>query len=230
MGIGKIIPGKLIRTLKKQRWLFFLVLILVSLAFGLVVGGCDGKTLTEPVIEPAVAPPEEPITRPTGWCAGKDDLYALLPGLDDPSAEGIQVEVCLAGGNNTYTIETELDPALRDLINPDTLPFPRTTLMAYFQVKDGAGKSATVFSPPLELRIRYTSQAWEQALEDPDASAFGRPRVAYLVQKEEGWAENWVEFAGTEITTVTEPGPGEDPYGYLYIIIEVLPDPAIGGC
>ena len=75
------------------------------------------------------------------------------------------------------------------------------------------------------LRITYSSTAWEDL---PQGYAF--PRIAYLMPAGEGWEDRWVEFNSAEFQLVPPDLKDANSKGILYLQLEELPDPLIGGC
>ncbi len=107
--------------------------------------------------------------------------------------------------------------------------FKVTSLLAYFRVTNPQGDvNIFDFNPPLEIKIKYSPEAWDQAVENNEKPRLDYPRVAYLSKKED-WAGEWVEFDVSQ-NDVTYPGTNGNPYGYLEFEIDKLPDPLIGGC
>jgi hypothetical protein len=229
---------------KKYLSLFILLILL-----GLIgLQGCGQQLAPETpevVVEPVVTEVREDdeeddtsVTVPIpNWCDGASDLNVNLDYLEGFTPEGIDVEVCLPGGEGVYTIETQdLAPGLKNQAMDMTETFPIATLMGYFEVyRVDPHEQVFEFVPALQLRIIYADGTWGQALGDEQAAAQGYPRVAYLVLKlvldESAWSGDWVEFSEDDITVIL---PGTEGYpdgtGALIIIIDYLPDPAIGGC
>ena len=221
----------------KKRLPLLILLILVALIGSALLQGCGQQGETEPpeeVVEPMPTEVREPTPVPIPpWCEAAGDLKVPLEDLEGFTPEGIDVEVCLPGGEGVYTVEThDLDLGLKNQAMDYTEAFPIATLMGYFEIYAGEPlEQVFAFDPPLQLRIIYADGTWEQALEDSVADDRGYPRAAYLVLKEGVWSGDWVEFSEGDITVIL---PGTEGYpegtGALIIIIENLPDPAIGGC
>ena len=225
----------------KKRLPLFILLILVALIGSTLLQGCGQQLaaeVPEEVVEPMVESEEPEEDPPTpvpipAWCEAAGDLKVPLEDLEGFTPEGIEVEVCLPGGEGVYTVEThDLDQGLKNQAMDMTDAFPIATLMGYFEVFSGDPLvQVEVFDPPLQLRIIYAEGTWEQALKDSVAADRRYPRAAYLVLKEGAWSGDWVEFSEDAITVIA---PGTEGYpdgtGALIIIIEYLPDPAIGGC
>ena len=211
MGKEKQVPGNSGKILREKRLLAFLVVLIASITFGLVLQGCQSPTVVE-----------------KSKCGdNKDDYVSPLSGLDDEIYQVIKAEICIPEGEGKYTVETAgLDEDQIKLAKEVQSPFPISRLVTYFQVKDVNGKLITDFDPPLELRVEYTDKVWVNAT-DRDSE---RPRLAYLVLKDNVWADAWVEFSAENIKVIP---PGTEGYpedrGYLNITIEKLSDPLIGG-
>ncbi len=208
MGKEKQFPGKIRKILTEKRVLAFPLLLIAIIAFGLVLQGCVGK--------------EEIIA--DGCGDHEDDYVIVLSGLDDKNDLSILVEFCLEGGNGKIIIEADpLSEDKKEAALAVNEPFGITHLITYFQVKDAkTGKPITHFKPPLEMQVKYTATAWEEATKKD----LEHPRVAYLIWKDASWADTWVEF--TDVSFIL-PGTGGDNHGYLYFSIEQLDDPLIGG-
>ena len=208
MGKENQFPGKLSRILKEKRVLAFPLLLIAIIAFGLVLQGCVVK---EEIIEDRCGDNE-------------DDYVIVLSGLDDKNDQSIIVQLCILGGNGKFIVED--DPLSEDNIEAALAvnePFPITRLITYFQVKDDkTGELITHFDSPLEIQMKYRAEAWKEATQQ----GFEHPRAAYLIWKDASWADTWVEFTDVNFTP---PDTDGDIYGYLYISIEELDDPLIGG-
>jgi hypothetical protein len=190
--------------------LAFPLLLIAIIAFGLVLQGCGVK---EEVIEYRCGDHE-------------DDFVSVLPGLDGEIERDIQVEICIPGGKDEITVDADpLSEAKIEAALVVNEPFTITRLTTYFQVKDPDGVLITHFDPALEMQVKYTAEAWDAAMDEE----LERPRVAYLIWKDDSWADTWVEFTKENILDVILPGTGGDSHGYLHIIIEELADPLIGG-
>ena len=209
MGIiktGSRIFGKII---KEKRLLVILAVSFTSLIFGLILGGCQPMAST-------VIPK----------CGDfKDDLLVSLPDLEQDLEGVIKADICILGGKEIYTVVTDIGQDQLKLAKEVTNPVTINRLVGYFQVQRD-GKPVTEFDPPLELRVEFSSQAWASVLD----SEVERPHLAYLVLKDGAWANAWVEFRAESIRVIpprTEGYPAEK--GFLYITIDTLEDPLIGG-
>ncbi len=157
-----------------------------------------------------------------------DDVYIEhLPGLT-----GITVQIYIPGGESIYKVNHgTLDENQQNTARKVKSPFRINKLITYFQVKDAeTGELIYEFDPPLKKQIKYTAQAWAEAVNSETGKELGRPRLAYLVWKNDSWADHWVEFTDEEINQVIPPGTNGDPHGYLCLTIYELEDPLIGGC
>lgn len=211
MGKENQFSGKLSRILKEKRMLAFPLLLIAIIAFGLVLQGCGAR---EEIIK-------------DGCGEHEDDYVRLLPGLDDETYQAIKVNLCWPGGRNKIFVDVcPLSEGEKEAALAAGMPFEITSLITYFQVKDAkTGELKTEFDPSLELHVEYTAEAWDAAFD----KEFKRPRLAYLIRKENSWAAEWVEFTDEYILNVIPPGTGGDPHGYLHISIGELGDPLIGG-
>ena len=224
MGKENLFPGKLSRILKEKCVLAFPLLLIAIIAFGLVLQGCR---ITEeengvPTVELIPEPTKEEIAEYRCGDSG-DDLISGLPGLGGENEGDIQVEICIPGEKNKSTIDADpLSEDEKEAALAVNEPFAITRLLTYFQVKDADGVLITHFDPPLEMQVKYTAAAWDDAIDEK----LERPRVAYLIWKDDSWAETWVEF--TDVSIIL-PGTGGDNHGYLNFSIEQLDDPLIGG-
>lgn len=208
MGKEKRFSGKIKEMLTEKRVLALPLLLIAIIAFGLVLQGCVAG---EEIIEYRCGDHE-------------DDFVIVLPGLDDKNDLSVLVELCLEGGNGKIIVEADpLSEAEKEAALAVNEPFGITRLITYFQVKDAkTGELITHFDPPLGIQMKYTAEAWEEAIRQD----LERPRVAYLIWKDASWADTWVEF--TDVSFIL-PGTGGDNHGYLYFSIEQLDDPLIGG-
>ena len=221
--MDKLIPGKFRVIWMEKRRSFFPLMIFATLLFCIALVGCEETT---PI-------PPEIVYEKDKWCSSENDLVQLLSDLGDEVSESIKVEICIPGGLNKYSIETAvLDQEQKNIVKKIESPFPIATLMTFFQVKDQeSDKLVTKFDPPLELRITYSTKAWLNSLENELAGKLGHPRVAYLVKKNDLWADNWVELNGDQMHVYAPGTEGiTEGTGVLIIIIEEIPDPLIGGC
>jgi|LGVE01.1.fsa_nt_gb hypothetical protein len=208
MGKEKQFPGKLSGILKEKRVLAFPLLLIAIIAFGLVLQGCEER---EEIIE-------------YGCGDHEDDYVIVLPDLNDKNDLSIIVELCLKGENGEIIVEADpLSEAEKEAALAVNEPFAITHLITYFQVKNAkTDKIITDFDTPLEMQVKYTAEAWEEATKQD----FKHPRVAYLIWKDASWADAWVEFTDVSFKL---PGTGGDNHGYLNFSIDQLDDPLIGG-
>lgn len=208
MGKENQFSGKLSRILKEKRVLAFPLLLIAIIAFGLVLQGCEP---TEVDIEDRCGNHE-------------DDFVRVLRGLDDKNDQSILVQLCILGGNGIFIVEDDtLSEANIKAALKVNEPFAITRLITYFQVKNAkTGKVITYFDPPLEMQVKYTAAAWDEAIKQD----FIHPRAAYLIWKDASWADSWVEFTDASFIL---PGTDGDNHGYLHFSIEELDDPLIGG-
>ena len=199
---------------KNGRFIFSLLILISSLTLSLLLQSCQPMAST--------SLPE---------CGeSKTDLVTPLAGLGDEIARGIQLELCIPGGEGKYTVLTEdLDEKQKTRVKEVESPFPVAALVSYFEVQDSKGKTITEFDPPLELRVTYTTQALEEIMK----RGFDEPRIAYLVRKGDQWGTAWVEFtkenAAVEFIRPGTEGQPKDT-GLIIIKIQKLADPVIGGC
>lgn len=105
-------------------------------------------------------------------------------------------------------------------------PFDIDTLLACFLVKKAGSDTIEYdFNPPLQLIITYPDQAWKNAIKGDSH----HPRLAYLGRKDTSWVDEWIEFT-KEITAIIPPDMCDNSDGQIYLTVENLPDPLIGGC
>jgi hypothetical protein len=89
-----------------------------------------------------------------------------------------------------------------------------------------AGAYITHFESQILIEVKYSLAAWALACDTQS----GFPRVAYLAYENGEWAETWVEFRDGLNAQIDYQAPDGNPYGYVRIYTEGLPDPLIGGC
>jgi len=140
------------------------------------------------------------------------------------------------GGVNTVEItfhrKYEVEPISLDqtqkeeAIGQEPRPFDIDTLLTCFLVKKAGSASIEYnFNPPLEITIIYPEGAWKKAIKDN----YNHPRLAYLGRKGDSWVNGWTEFI-KEITAIIPPDMCGDSEGKIYLTVNELPDPLIGGC
>jgi hypothetical protein len=158
------------------------------------------------------------------------DFMWALPSMREQAARYIEVDICISGGKDKYTVVTEkLDGEQQKAIMEIQGPFQVSELAANFKIQDTDGKTVTEFPSGLEIRVTYYAEAWA----DVQERGFEVPRLAYLVREGDGWGESWIEFTKENATLeVIPPGTKEQPEdrGLIIIKLKKLPDPAIGGC
>lgn len=140
------------------------------------------------------------------------ELTSLVP-------DKITVKLTVPGEEADHDFETESPGG--DIPSADEFQLKRFRHITYFKVTDRDGIK-TKFDPAMLLKIKYTYSDWEEASEN----VYKRPRVFYLVRKDNSWAEKWVEFTDG---ISPNPPPDENAPGSLTISIEELEDPLIGG-
>lgn len=143
-----------------------------------------------------------------------------------PSWSGVNIEIVIPDQGRYVAVDTTIsNQAIENMIRfgPDATGI---TPYTYFKVMDDQGKPVTHFEPNLELHVRYTARAWENAANSKLGN--GRPQLFYLVKNEEdNWVGEWQVIPRTDEDL--DPPEGK-PYGKMILYIEDLPDPAIGGC
>jgi len=102
-------------------------------------------------------------------------------------------------------------------ISKDIIPY------AYFKIRNEEDV-ITNFPDPLIIHIRYSQAAWETVSRK---SKREYPRVYHLQRNGDEWVNNWIEF--DILPDDIEPPNSTDPYGHVYIKVNNLPDPNIGG-
>ena len=150
-------------------------------------------------------------------CGPEDFRGEVLHQMD---GDYIRAKLVLPGGSQGLkiikTIPMELIRKARVITKKDPLKVSR--FITYFRVEDG-DQLITEY----EILLKYSPKAWKDGYD----SELGRPRVAYLVLKNDHWAPAWVEFPPDSIT-FTAP-PDDDSHGFVCITVEELEDPLIGG-
>lgn len=204
---------------RKRFGSFFFSLLLIGIGFTSLGCAQEQDTLVPEPPEPQI------VTKKEKWCSGEDDYYRDISELAKKFAPGITIEACFPGGAGEYQIETiPFDPQQKDTVLKKGSDFPVTKLLAYFKIKY-QNEYVSKFDTPLELRITYSSNAWEDL---PRGYAF--PRLAYLVPVGEGWGNRWVEFNSAEFELVLPDSSEAGGSRILYLRLKELPDPLIGGC
>jgi hypothetical protein len=116
---------------------------------------------------------------------------------------------------------TELPASLQKLARKMGKKKDVNRLITYFKLTSG-----DAFPNNSTLRLKYSRLAWDNGFDDH----YGRPRIFYLKLDHENktWVDDWEEFPDDAIFFT--PPEDDDPYVYLCITIDGLPDPLIGGC
>ena len=108
-------------------------------------------------------------------------------------------------------------------LDPDKEPY------AFFKIQDSAGKTIKDFPDPnfLTIHVRYSEDAWNKIIVGGET----HPIVYFLEKEKNDWRNDWVPFVNEENARIrlVAPGKGNDPYGHVYIEVNSLPDPNIGG-
>ncbi|MFN2112378.1 MAG: hypothetical protein ACK2TT_04610 [Anaerolineales bacterium] len=155
------------------------------------------------------------------------NIEHVLPPLNNGSAT-VKVTYPQAPGNlaiistGQKLTEEELAEAVS---RPTDGAYRITRLLGDFKGQQ-AGVFITYFESQLQIEVKYSLAAWALACD----SESGFPRVAYLAYENGEWAETWIEFRDGLNAEIEYDAPGGNPYGYVRILTENLPDPLIGGC